>query len=268
MQIIKVPGINAFGRTNGCREAGNVIINELKNIWTNEKGKTIDVEKLDLEEIHLDNKDLKEQEKLIYENSKEIILEQDKVIFLGGDHSISYSLCKSFFEYCKTENEKPFLIIFDAHPDCMPPELEPSHESWLRALIEAGFSSENILIIGLRNSDIQEIKFLEENKIKQLSINEINNNIEEATDTITEFSKGNPLYISFDIDIVDPAFAPSTGYLEPGGLTSRQAIYIMSRLSRVKNLKCLDVVEVDIEKDKKTNFITSKLAAKIVAEFL
>ena len=79
MQIIKVPGINAFGRTNGCREAGNVIINELKNIWTNEKGKTIDVEKLDLEEIHLDNKDLKEQEKLISELYKKFITPPIKV---------------------------------------------------------------------------------------------------------------------------------------------------------------------------------------------
>jgi arginase family enzyme len=81
-----------------------------------------------------------------------------------------------------------------------------------------------------------------------------------------EFASGKELYVSFDIDIVDPAFAPSTGYREIGGLTSRQAIYIISRLSMIKNLKAFDIVEVNSEEDK--TGLTVKLAAKLLAELL
>ena len=67
-----------------------------------------------------------------------------KIIFLGGDHSISYSLGKAFFEHCEKENKEPCLIIFDAHADCIKPMKEPTHEEWLRALIDEGFPKENI----------------------------------------------------------------------------------------------------------------------------
>ena len=81
-----------------------------------------------------------------------------------------------------------------------------------------------------------------------------------------EFASGKNAYVSFDIDVIDPAFALSTGHLEPGGLTSRQAIYIISRISKMKNLKCVDIVEVDSENDKEG--LTVKLAAKLLAELL
>jgi len=95
MQIVKVPGLNGLGKTRGCRNAGNAILAELKNIYSSEKGKIIDVDLLDLEEIHVNNADLDEQEELINEDSFEIMGNQDKVIFLGGDHSISFSTCKT-----------------------------------------------------------------------------------------------------------------------------------------------------------------------------
>lgn len=266
MMIIKIPGINAFGKTNGCRNAGNSIISELKNVWSSEKGKIIQTELLELEEIHVDNTNLDEQEILIYENSKKEFENLERVIFLGGDHSISYSTCLAFLNCCEQQEKEPCLIVFDAHPDCMPPGKNPSHEEWLRALIEQGFPSQNILIVGARNSDRKEIEFLAESKVKQISTSQLSQNIEDVTDTIMEFSSGKELYVSFDIDIVDPAFAPSTGYREIGGLTSRQAVYIISRLSMMKNLRAFDIVEVNSEEDK--TGLTVKLAAKLVAELL
>src|SRR3989338_10415529 len=55
MQIIKAPGINGLGKTEGCRNAGNAIIKKLDEIYTSERGKPIDRKLLDLEEIHVDN---------------------------------------------------------------------------------------------------------------------------------------------------------------------------------------------------------------------
>jgi formiminoglutamase len=269
MQIIKVPGINGLGKTRGCERAGNAVLEELKEVYSNESWKPIDARLLDLEEIHLDNDDLELTNKLIYENSLEAF-DKDKIIFLGGDHSISFSTTRAFLEHCKREEKEPCLIVFDAHPDCMEPVDKnfPTHEEWLRCLIEQGFPAENVLLVGLRNSDPKEIRFIKENGIRVMSINHILVNIEDACDTIMEFSNGKELYLSIDVDVVDPAFAPSTGYKEPGGLTSRQLIYLVQRLNKVKSLKAVDIVEINSEKDKEKGNLTVKLGAKLLSEFL
>jgi agmatinase len=268
MFIVKVPGINGLGKTEGCQKAGNAILKELREIHTSECGKIIDVDDLSLEEIHLDNSNLELSNKLIYENSLESFEEHSQIVFLGGDHSISYSTTNAFFDYCKNSEKEPCLIIFDSHPDCMKPMKEPTHEDWLRKLIENGFPSENILIVGLRNSWKDELDFLKERKIKQIFINSILEDIDNIADTIMEFSNGKELYISIDIDVIDPAFAPATGYPVSGGLTSRQFLYLIQRIKKVKTLKAIDIVEINIEKDKEFDMITTKLGAKILSELI
>jgi len=266
--IVKVPMINGLGKTEGCERAGNKILNCLKEeIYSNEQGNIIDDSLLDLEEIHLDNSNLELSNKLIYENSLEIFETKPKVIFLGGDHSISYSIGRAFLDYCRISHKEPRLIVFDSHADCMPPIKEPTHEEWLRALMERGFPKENILIVGLRNVWKDEIIFLKENKIKTLSISNLVNDLQDMCDTIMEFSNGKELYVSVDIDFIDPAFAPATGYPEPGGLSSRQFIYLIQRIKKIKTLRAVDIVEINPEKDKTFN-MTVKLGAKILAELI
>ena len=69
MFILKVPGINGLGKTNGCEKAGNEILESLKNIHSNEQGIPIDPKLFDLEEIHLDNSNINQANELIYKNS-------------------------------------------------------------------------------------------------------------------------------------------------------------------------------------------------------
>ena len=264
--VVKVPGINGLGKTKSCEKAGNKILKVLKEIYTNEFGKKINVDELDLEEIHLDNFNLKLSNRLIYKNALTCFEEKPKTIFLGGDHSVSYSLTKAFLDYCKNLEKIPCLIVFDAHADCMKPMKEPTHEEWLRALIEAGFPTENILLVGVRNSWKQELDFLKEKNITQIKINSVVEDIDNIADTILEFSNKKSLYVSIDIDAIDPAFAPATGYPEPGGLTSRQFIYLIQRVNKIKNLRAVDIVEINPEKDK--DGLTVKLGAKILSELL
>ncbi|MEK6833517.1 MAG: arginase family protein [Nanoarchaeota archaeon] len=271
MFIVKVPGINGLGKTRGCEKAGNEILKCLKEeIYSNESGNPIDINKLDIEEIHLDNSNLELTNKLIYKNALDIFESKEKVIFLGGDHSISYSLGKAFLDSCKSRGKEPCLIVFDAHPDCMPltkgTEGYPNHEEWLRGLIESGFPVRNILLVGIRNSDIAEIEFLKEKNIRIIGMNSLLENIEEMCEIIMEFSDKKELYLSLDIDVVDPVFAGATGYKEPGGLTSREFLYIIQRLSKIKNLRAVDLVEINPEKD--INNLTVKLGAKILAELI
>ena len=263
VMIVKVPGIHSFGKTKGCRDSGNAVLAELRNIKSNEKGKLIDVDLLSLEESHVDNENLEEQDKLIYENSKEMFETQDKVIFLGGDHSVSYSTGRSFLDFVKKNKKEPCLIVFDAHADC---EKSNNHRGWLRSLIDEGFSVENILLVGVRDMEREEIEFISEKRLRRISINQIEENIQEMADVITEFAHEKELYVSIDIDVVDPVFAGSTGDKVVGGLTSRQLIYIIQRIALMKNLKGLDIVEIDSENDK--TGLTVKLGAKVVAELL
>ena len=100
-------------------------------------------------------------------------------------------------------------------------------------------------------------------------MNQLLDDLQDTCDTIMEFSNGKELYVSLDIDVVDPSFAPATGYPEPGGLTSREFIYLVQRINKMKNLKAIDLVEINAEKDKeKYNGITIKLGAKIIGELL
>ncbi len=266
MFVVKIPGINGLGKTKGCEKAGNTLLEALKEIHSNEQGIPIDTRLLDLEEIHLDNSNLEEANKLIYKNSLEIFEEKPKTIFLGGDHSISFSTTKAFLEYCKREEKEPCLIVFDAHADCMLAMKEPTHEEWLRALVDSGFPAENILLVGMRNLWRNEIIFLKEKRIRIISMEQLRNDLQDTCDIIMEFSKNKELYLSIDIDVIDPAFASGTGYREPGGLTSRQFLYLIRRINKLKNLKAVDIVEINPEKDKED--MTVKLGAKILSELI
>ncbi len=271
MFIVKVPGINGLGKTVGCERAGNEILRVVKEeIFTNEAGKEIDLSKEDLEEIHLDNSNLELTNKLIYKNAFETFQSKPKTIFLGGDHSISFSLGNAFLDFCQDSGKKPCLIVFDAHPDCMEVtkgcEKYPNHEEWLRGLIDKGFPAKNILLVGVRNSDISEIEFIKENNIKVITMNQLTENIQDICEVIMEFADKKELYLSLDIDAIDPAFAPSTGYGEPGGLTSRQFIYLIQRINKIKNLRAIDLVEINSKND--SDGRTVKLGAKILSELL
>ena len=266
MFIVKVLGINGLGKTKGCEKAGNAILESLRKIHSNENGIPIDVDLLVLEEIHLNNNHLEEANKLIYENSLEAFETKPRMVFLGGDHSISYSTTKAFLDYCNKEGKQSCLIVLDSHPDCMPAEKKPNHEQWLRKLIEEGFPTENILLVGLRNSLKEEIRFLKEKKIQTININLFLEDIENACDTIMEFANGKELYVSLDIDVVDPSCAPGTGYPVQGGLTSRQILYLMQKINKIKNLRTVDIVEINPEKD--VNEMTVQLGAKIVGELI
>lgn len=264
MRIVKVPGIS--GGNPGVRDSGMSVLEEIKKIKCSEKGKLIDTSLWDIEEIHVDNSDLENQFELIKANSSEEFERGEKIIFLGGDHSITLPIAKSFLEHCKKERVEPCLIVFDAHPDCH--LSESKNKSWLRDLIKLGFPSESILLVGIRSSSKEELEFLAEHKIRRIEMNQLASDLPEATDILMEFSYGKELYISFDIDIIDAIFVPGTERPESGGLTSRQAIYIISRLAMMKNLRTFDLVEIDSEQDRNKEGVTLKLAAKLISELL
>jgi agmatinase len=215
--------------------------------------------KTPINHIKVDNGNIQESEEILYKKAYEIFSSKEKSLIIGGDHSITYPIFKAF----QQKNSNPFLIIFDAHADCMEPGLEPTHEEFLRAIIENGFPSEKIILIGLRKIEPEEKIFLNTHNIK--IFNEIYD-LESATDYITEKANGHDLYISIDIDALDPAFAPAVNYPEPNGLSSKEFFYIIKRLLKIKTLKNIDIVEAVPKKDSQFDFRTLRTIAKIIEE--
>ncbi len=254
MKIVKVAtSQGSLGKNIGTEKAPDKIVEALKEISVNEQGKSLiyDLDSADVNQINI-------------EETNRNIFEKEGDIFIGGDHSITYSLFKKVVQKYKNAG----LIMFDAHPDCENNFKPPSHEDFIQVLIEEGtLKKENLIIVGVRNMDKKEQQYIREKRIKCFTMKELRNNIEETCDTIMEIARTfDALYISIDIDVVDPSQAPGTGYIEPAGMQARDLIYFIQRLKLLKNLKRVDIVEVNPQID--VNEMTTKLAAKIIAELI
>lgn len=254
MKIVKVSSSQgSLGKNTGTEKAPDKIIGALKNIFVNEQGKSL---VYDVDNVEINKNNIEET------NGK--ILGKEGDIFIGGDHSITYPLFKAL----ANKSRNVGLVMFDAHPDCENNFLPPSHEDFIQVLIEEGtLKKENLMLVGVRSMDKKEQRYLQDKKIKCYPMKELRGNIEETCDTIMEIARNfDSLYISIDIDVVDPSQAPGTGYIEPAGMDARGLLYFLQRLKLLKNLKRIDIVEVNPDKD--INDMTTKLAAKIISEVI
>jgi len=246
MKIVRIGAVSALGR-EGPVGAPEMIVGELG---------------VDAEAIVVDNSNVEESGRVIYERAKSIFNEEGRCVFVGGDHSISSPIVRAFAE----KFSDAFLIVFDAHADCMPPMREATHEEWLRAVVENGWvKPENIVLIGARKIEGEEWRFLKDRGVKVFS--EIYD-VEAIGDYVTEKAMGKDVYVSVDVDVLEPAVAPGVSYAEPNGLSSRELFYLLRRIFCIKSFRALDVVEVDVVKDAGFDYRTVKVAAKIVGEFL
>jgi len=226
MKIITVPGVNGLGKSTETKDAPGQIIQDLKNLI--------------IEHITVDQGNVEEQEQIIYTQAQKQFATGEKLLFIGGDHSISYPILKAFSENWKKNTR---LIVFDAHPDCMPPMKEPTHEEWLRALIEYGYPPEHILLIGTRVMDPEEDKYLLEKNIRSIGVGNITIHKTKAIETIHSFIKENDFYLSLDIDVIDSNIVSATSYPEQGGLGKEDITELLKVLTQRQNLRAADIVE-------------------------
>ena len=256
MNLIKIPfSGGGLGKGDGSNLAPDLIEKHLKNIFSNEnENEGI----FQIENLTMDEKNIEVSHKII---EKRISSQVNKAIILGGDHSITFPCVKGF-----SKNNKDFmLIVFDAHPDLMDNFIPPTQEDYLKTLIENNIvKPENIILIGVRNWEKSEISYIKEKNIKSYSCKEIyETGFKNITKEIVN-SINLPVYLSIDIDSVDPVEAIGTGYTEHGGLTTRELIYAIQKIKETKQIKMCDIVEINPKKD--INEITSILGAKLVAE--
>jgi len=254
MKIFLVPSsLGCLNKNKGCEDAPNAILSSLKKLELNENHYPLIFE---VKEVKVNKNNIEETMDNIFNTVEEGIV-------IGGDHSITYSCFKKFSQKYKN----PGMIIFDAHADCVN-NFKITHEDFVQVLIsEKILKKENLIYVGLRSVYKKEKEFLGKNNIQIFNMKSVAAGISNVCDMLMEKIRGcDGIYLSIDIDVLDPSCAPGTGYLSPGGMTTRQLLYFIQRLKKLKNLKMMDLVEVNPQKD--INDMTIEAGAKILGELL
>lgn len=200
----------------------------------------------------------------IYFSVQKLLQSSITPVLVGGDHSISIGSLKAMFE-----QYGPLSIVhFDAHSDTYPPAwgCNEHHGTFMRLGHERGWFQKNQVIqIGIRPpfSGPNDFQTPLDYGFQVFGVEDVQYRLETVTKAI-ESLKG-PVYVTFDVDCLDPAFAPGTGTPVPGGLTSFQALTLLRSLYKL-SLVGADVVEVCPPYD--PSHITSLMALSILFELL
>jgi agmatinase len=204
----------------------------------------------------------------LYEQKKDII-----PVMIGGDHFCSFPVFKTIGDL--HENKKGLgILLFDSHLDLYQ-EWDKgvySHATISHRIFDLEYiNNRNMLIAGTRDMDVPEMKIANNEGIVHFDAFLFDDlGRKEITKKIIDFyrnSKISDLYVSIDIDVLDPSVAPATGYAIPGGLSYRDLWYILRDLTKNFNVMGFDVVEVSPNLDLPNN-VTSNLTAKLIIEFI
>ncbi|KAI8631439.1 arginase [Xylariaceae sp. FL1651] len=189
------------------------------------------------------------------------------VLTLGGDHSIAIGTIAGTAKAVRERLGREIAVIWvDAHADINTPETsgsgnihgmpvsfvtglttetKPEYFGWLKP--ENMLSVSKLVYIGLRDVDAGEKRILRENGIKAFSMYDIDRHgigrvVEMA---LAHIGNDTPIHLSFDVDALDPMWAPSTGTPVRGGLTLREGDYICESVHLTGSLVAVDLVEVN-----------------------
>jgi agmatinase len=178
-------------------------------------------------------------------------------ISLGGDHSVTYPIVKAF-----NKRFGPLDILhFDAHPDLYD-EFQGnrySHASPFARIMEEGLAK-RLVQVGIRTINRHQREQAERFNVEIIEARNL------RRDLVLEFNL--PVYISFDIDALDPAFAPGVSHREPAGLSTRQALDVLQNVKG--QVAGADIVEFNPRMDpiQITGTVCAKLLKEIAAKML
>lgn len=189
-------------------------------------------------------------------------------VTFGGDHSITIACVRAFAK----AHKKPGLVLVDTHFDTAL-EVggeELSHCCPITRAVDAGFDPRRIAIVGTGGwmNPKSELEYIRKQGITLFTIEEIWDQgakaiAAKAAAVASNGSDG--VYLTYDIDAIDAAYAPGTGVPTPGGMSSREALTMAYELGRM-GIKGLDLVEVSPSWDH--DGITSRLAVRLILEAL
>jgi agmatinase len=257
--IFGIPFDSTHSYKPGCRFGPEAIRDAFNNIEIFHPDLQIDLEQANIEDLGNTKHTVVPSVMIdmVRKITGELVEKNRQLFILGGEHLITYGTYLSF-------PKETGYIVFDAHYDLRNEYADSklSHASYLRRIVEER-GADNILHVGARAFVKEELAFLKENKIKTISDKEIRqgNGPQLLKDHISTFDK---LYTSFDLDALDPAFAPGVGNPEAAGITSREFFDMIYSFEN-KKVTGVDIVELNPTYD---NGATASLAAKTISTLI
>lgn len=199
---------------------------------------------------------------------EEIVRSGAVPVVLGGDHSVSIPALRAVREHC----DAPGLVLIDSHLDSAPDvggELL-NHCCPISRAVDAGFDPANIVLVGMNGwlNPPAELAYAEEHGIAVIWLEEVWEEgaarvAQRALEVAASGTAG--VYLSFDVDALDAAYAPGTCVPTPGGLTARESIELVRGVA-ASGLVGLDVVEVAPSLDPTS--ATAALGCRVALEAL
>ena len=218
---------------------------------------------------------------------KKILQNGEIPVIIGGDHSIAAGTLSGISSHFRAEEKEIGLIWFDAHADMNTPETSPSgniHGMPLSATL--GFGKDQMVNlegftpkinpkfcahIGARDLDAGEKKMIRELGMREqfFTMSDIDrrgiaNCVERAIEIASRAEGG--YAVTFDVDVIDPRFAPGSGTLVRGGMTYRESHFALELIAEKGGMRSFEIVEVNPMLDEKN--ITVKLAGELILSAL
>ena len=210
---------------------------------------------------------------MIYRKVHEVASTGAIPIVLGGDHSITWPSATAIAAVRRPGSIG--IVHFDAHADTAPDSFGQmaSHGSPMRNLIESGaVDGRNFVQVGLRGywPPVEVFEWMRAHGLRYHFMTEIEERGAEAVvaDAIAEALDGpDSIYLSVDIDVVDPGLAPGTGTPEPGGLLTRELLRAIRQVVGAVDLAGMDIVEVSPPYDwaESTAMIANRAALEAIS---
>ncbi len=257
--VFGVPFDSTHSYKPGCRFGPDAIRNAFNNIEIFHPALGVDLESANIEDLGNTKQtvNVSEMVDMVNKITGELNKKDMLLVILGGEHSLTYGSYTSF------PNDIGY-IVFDAHYDLRDEYADSnlSHAAYLRRIVEKR-GAENIIHVGARAFVKEELAFLKEHNIKTITDKDIREGKGQkmVKDALSSFKK---TYVSVDLDVLDPAFAPGVGTPEAVGITSRELFDMVHAMDGTK-ISCLDIVELNPTYD---NGTTSSLAAKIMSTII
>ncbi|HHV71106.1 MAG TPA: agmatinase [Clostridia bacterium] len=208
----------------------------------------------DLGDIVLPFGNVEKSLEVIEQVARKLAATDKLVIYLGGEHLISWPLIKVYAD----KYSDLAVLHFDAHADLREDYFgETNSHATVMRLVAEKIGGKNLYQFGIRSGDKTEYEYGQ--AYTNLFAHQL---LEPLKEVVPNLGK-RPVYITLDIDVVDPAFAPGTGTPEPGGCSSKEIIDAILMMKDL-NVVGMDLVEVSPVNDHSDR--TAILAAKLVRE--
>lgn len=185
----------------------------------------------------------------VYNETKKILANDQISVVVGGDHATPFGAIKAYAEKFPGMG----VLHFDAHSDTRIAYMgfENSHASIMHNVMEKIPGVAKLVQVGIRDFCEQEYEYTKNNKKIDIYFDQVLANRKMSGETFEKIAKEivsklpKNVYISFDIDGLDPRFCPNTGTPVPGGLEYHEVVYIVNEIVRAKKtLVGFDLVEV------------------------